>query len=380
MRIQPRIDGAKFGELIYLHRMRSTDSQPFTIAQHPMTMPSARGPASQAVVDSLLGTTPVDDLAAVIRNAVSASDDIVYDDDLQLALFCLYELHYGGIRDVDDALEWNPELIAARALIEAPFEAALRERIPTPTLDETSADAVSAFLFELTNEDAGPSLSRFVARKATGEQLREFLVQRSIYTLKEADPHSWAIPRLSGRAKAAMVEIQSDEYGGGRPHRMHSTIFAKTMSRAGLDTRYGAYVDVVPAITLASLNMMSMFGLHRRLRGSIAGHLAAFEMTSSIPNKFYGDGFRRNGYDSDATWYFDEHVEADAVHEQIAGRDLAGGLAEAYPHLLDDILFGAAACLAVDGWAGQHILDAWTEERSSLVAPLAPITPRRVDA
>jgi len=331
-------------------------------------MPTPRGPASRAVVDSLLGTNPVDDLSAIIETAVAASDDLVYDDDLQLALFCLYELHYGGIRDVDDDLEWNPELIRARSIIERAFEEELHRRIPTPVLDDSSADAVSAFLFDLTNEDAGPSLSRFVARKATDEQLKEFLVQRSIYTLKEADPHSWAIPRLSGRAKAAMVEIQSDEYGGGRPHRMHSAIFAKTMALAGLDNTYGAYVDVVPAITLASLNMMSMFGLQRRLRGAIAGHLAAFEMTSSIPNKFYGDGFRRNGYDSDATWYFDEHVEADAVHEQIAGRDLAGGLAEAQPELLPDILFGAAACLAIDGWAGQHILDAWTAERSSLVA------------
>src|SRR3712207_8445227 len=47
-----------------------------------------------------------------------------------------------------------------------------------------------------------------------------FRSQRSIYTLKEADPHSWAIPRLTGRAKAALVEIQSDEYGEGRPGRI----------------------------------------------------------------------------------------------------------------------------------------------------------------
>ena len=63
---------------------------------------------------------------------------------------------------------------------------------------------------------------------------------------------------------------------------------------------------------------MTLFGLHRRLRGAIAGHLAAFEMTSSLPNRTYGDGFRRLGFGGDVTGYFDEHVEADAVHEQIA--------------------------------------------------------------
>ncbi|HEV7184861.1 MAG TPA: iron-containing redox enzyme family protein, partial [Leifsonia sp.] len=163
-----------------------------------------------------------------------------------------------------------------------------------------------------------------------------------------------------------LVEVQSDEYGGGRPARMHSAIFAKTMRGVGLDDSYGAYVDRAPAVTLASFTMMSMFGLNRRLRGAIAGHLAAFEMTSSIPNRLYGNGFRRLGYGIDVTDYFDEHVEADAVHEQIAGRDLAGGLAEEHPELLPDIMFGARACLYVDGLVGAHMLDCWQAGRSSL--------------
>ena len=80
----------------------------------------------------------------------------------------------------------------------------------------------------------------------------------------------------------------------------------------------------------------------------------------------YGDGFRRLGFGPEATHYFDEHVEADAVHEQIAGRDLAGGLAEEQPDLLEDIMFGAAACLTVDGWVGDDMLAAFESGRSSL--------------
>ena len=128
--------------------------------------------------------------------------------------------------------------------------------------------------------------------------------------------------------------------------------------------------SVVPAPTLASMNLMSLFGLHRRLRGAIAGHLAAFEMTSSIPCRKYGNGFRRLGYGPEVTGYFDEHVEADAVHEQIAGRDLAGGLAELEPQVRDDVLWGAAAYLTVDGLAGAWMLDAWAAGRSSLLAPM----------
>jgi hypothetical protein len=341
------------------------------LTQTPMPLPEVRGPLSAAVRAALTGG-PTDALHAEATAAVDRAGDVLTDDDVQLALFTLYELHYGGIAGVDDDLEWDAGLLAARAALEAAHEAAMRAAVPTPARPEPTAEAVSAALFTLTGEDNGPSLSRWVARKADRGQIREFLVQKTIYTLKEADPHSWAIPRLSGRAKSALVEIQSDEYGGGRPKRIHSAIFARTLRAAGLDDSYGAYVDLVPAITLAALNTMSLFGLHRRLRGAIVGHLAAFEMTSSIPSKLYGDGFRRTGFDEDATWYFDEHVEADAVHEQIAGRDLAGGLVEADPSLLDDVLFGAAACLVVEGMVGAHVLAAWEGGTSALRRPLAP--------
>ena len=60
-------------------------------------------------------------------------------------------------------------------------------------------------------------------------QARELLnVLRSIYTLREADPHSWAIPRLTGRAKTALVEIQNDEYGNGDGSQMHAELFRRT--------------------------------------------------------------------------------------------------------------------------------------------------------
>jgi Iron-containing redox enzyme len=191
-------------------------------------------------------------------------------------------------------------------------------------------------------------------------------MHRSIYHLKEADPHTFAVPRLTGRAKAALIEIQFDEYGGGRPEDMHSALFASTMRACGLDDSYGAYVDTVPGYTLAASNAMSMFGLNRRLRASAAGHLAAFEATSSLPNRRYAAGVRRLGYDDEAARYFDEHVEADAVHEQVAAREMCGALVADDPHCAEDILFGAATCLLLDGLAGRQQLAAWAAGVSSL--------------
>jgi hypothetical protein len=211
--------------------------------------------------------------------------------------------------------------------------------------------------------------------QGTLDQLLEHVVHRSAYQLKEADPHSWAIPRLSARPKAALLEVQFDEYGAGRSERMHSVLFAETMAALGLDPSYGAYVDLLPGLTLAGVNLISYFGLHRRLRGALVGHLAAFEMTSSIPNRRYGNAFRRLGYGTDATRFYDEHVEADAVHEAIAAWDLAGGLARVEPHLADDILFGARALLALEARWAEHLLDAWRSGQSSLLGPVSSSLP-----
>ncbi|WP_309066805.1 iron-containing redox enzyme family protein [Microbacterium sp.] len=338
----------------------------------------ARGPVSAQLLTALrrpiaeAGDT-LSGFADAVTAAVAECQDIVRDDDLQLTLLILHGLHYGGVVDADEDWEWHPVTVAARVEIERAFEQHLREQIGEVPLPDADAESVASALFELTKPTPGPSVSRFVAKKATDEQVREYVVLRSVYTLKEADAQTWSIPRLEGRAKAAMVEIQADEYGGGRPDRMHSAIFARTMRELGLDDTYGAYLDAVPALTIASFTMMTMFGLNRRLRGASAGHYAAYEMTSSIPNKFLGDGFRRLGYGPEVTDYFDEHVEADAVHEQIAGRDLAGGIAEQEPSLLADVIFGARASMLVDGWAADHTLEEWTAGRSALRTPIAAV-------
>jgi hypothetical protein len=114
---------------------------------------------------------------------------------------------------------------------------------------------------------------------------------------------------------------------------------------------------------------MSSFGLHRRNRGKIVGHLAVFEMTSSIPNRRYATGLRRLGLDTaDATAFFDEHVTADAVHENIAAVDLAGGLVRVEPLLIDDILFGAQALVELERRWAAALLDSWAEDRVALLA------------
>ncbi|MET1033736.1 MAG: iron-containing redox enzyme family protein [Arthrobacter sp.] len=338
-----------------------------------MKLPAPRGPVTEALFATLARNDfadPLPTLAGAVEDALRDHGDVLYDDDLQLALLCLYELHYSGLEGVNERWEWHPPLLALRAGIEEAFEGRLRDGVSVMDAPPSGAQQVADRLFAMAATGGGPSVADFVARHADIGQVREFLIHKSVYQLKEADPHTWAIPRLTGRAKSAMVEIQADEYGGGRPGQMHSQLFARTMEGLGLKSGFGHYIDHVPAISLASVNAMSLFGLQRRLRGAIAGHLAIYEMTSSLPNAKYARGFRRLGFGAPVTDYFDEHVAADAVHEQIAGRDLAGGLIDEDPRLASDVFFGAASVCLLDELVGRWQLEAWGSGRSSLSARL----------
>ncbi len=294
-------------------------------------------------------------------------DDRLADEDLHLSLYVCYELFYRSFDEVDPRWEWEPSLLAVRGELESAFERELRGRVGEPVMNGDDPSRVPEALREIAESDDAPSLSRFIEREAGIEQLLEFMIHRSAYQLKEADPHTWAIPRMFGSPKAAIVEVQADEYGGGRPERIHASMFAESMSAVRLDPAYGAYLDRIPGVTLATVNLMSLCGLHRRRLGAIVGHLALFEMTSSIPNRRYGDGMRRLGFGRKATAFFDEHVLADAVHENIAAVDLAGGLARQQPELAGDILWGAHALVFLEGRWAAHLLDAWANDRSSLL-------------
>lgn len=336
------------------------------MAERLIELPPPRGPLTEQLFEALRESPPGRLEAPAGIDAV----DPLIDDDLQLALYVAYELHYTAVRGVDERWEWSPALLGFRAALERPFEEAVAELVEPATADELRS--VPEALQAIVADDPGPPLSRFVESQGSEEQVREHVVHRSAYQLKEADPHSWAIPRLGPVPKSALLEVQFDEYGGGRAERMHSALFAQTMAGLGLDTAYGAYLDRWPGVTLATVNLVSGFGLHRRRRGALVGHLAGFEMTSSIPNRRYGNALRRLGYGPEVTHFYDEHVEADAVHENIAAWDLAGGLAAAEPEVAADILFGARALLQVEALWAHHLMDSWERGESSLRAPLVP--------
>lgn len=308
-------------------------------------MPKPRGPLSEWVVARL--ATPVDG-----GHAPPADE---WDDEC-IALWTLHEMSYRGFEDAADDAEWQPAMLGVRRELEVALEQRLRRRWPGASADVTD---VPAALEALVAADDGPSLADHVRRRATTDEVLELFRQRSVYQLKEADPMTWVIPHLPTRAKAALVEVQYDEYGGGNPNRMHSHLFARGMVAVGLRAEYGAYVDDALPETLELNNALSMLGMHRRLRGAAVGHLAAFEMTSTLPSRKMVQGLDRLGLDGPMAAYFDEHVEADAIHELLAARDICGALAEDEPDQAAEILFGAFTCLDLEARLATALLTSW---------------------
>jgi hypothetical protein len=311
------------------------------------SLPKPRGALGVAVL-SALADVPVREVPRLDLAPESA-------DDAALTLWVLHELAYGGFVEVDDRADGEPELMRVRRRLEDDLERELRHRWPGVP---EGVDLGTGFFDWLADQD-GPSLARFVQAEATHEQVLDLLRVRSVYHLKEADPTTWVIPRLPVSAKAPLVELQYDEYGVGDPARLHSHLFARGMEASGLRPEPGVYVDDAPVEVLEQNNALSMFGLRRHLRGAAVGHLAAFEATSSLPSRRMAQGLQRLGLPAEIVGYYTEHVEADAVHEQVALRDVCVRLVAEEPGLEPDVWFGAWACLDLENRTARRLLSGW---------------------
>jgi hypothetical protein len=327
-------------------------------------LPAAYGPLSMAVRRCLTEPAPHDQLT---RIGASARDCDPYGLDLQLALYMCYELHYRGFAGVDPAWEWNPGLLHLRAQLERSFLTGVSRDVGLIEPGRTAGAEMDDLSIEVSDGN-GPSY--WLRDNGTWQQMLEYFVHRSLYHLKEGDPHAFVIPRLTGQAKASFVAVEFDEYGAGRGAKLHQQLFADLLVAAGLDAHYLAYLDVVPGEALAVVNLMSLFGLHRQHRGAAVGHFASTEITSSPGSRRLVEALQRLDAPSACVAFYHEHVEADAVHEQVVRHDVVGALVAREPHLDRDVVFGIRAHTAVEDRLADVLMAAWKAGEPSLRRPL----------
>lgn len=320
-------------------------------------LPAAAGPTSAAVTAHLAGR--VQDLTRV---RPGAADPLGLD--IQLTLYVCYELAYRGFAGVDPSFEWDADLIGLRGRLERVFLDHLRDRVP----DVHGVSAADEMQRVAAESEHGSGPAQFLL-SGTWQQMREYFVHRSLHRLKEADPQAWVIPRLTGQAKASFVAIEFDEYGSGHASHMDQRLFGELMAAAELDDAYLAYLNAVPAESLAVVNLMSMFGLHRSMRGAAVGHFAAAEITSPPYSQRLADALHRLDAPPACTRFYRQHAETwldDGVAIEVV-RDLLA----AEPELNDDIVFGIRAHDLVEGLLAEHLVKCWSAEHSSLLHPLA---------
>src|SRR3954447_14580042 len=124
-------------------------------------LPDPRGEVSALILDRL-----GPEVRAVPPALPPAPADPLADEDLQLALYCCYELHYRGFDGVDPEWEWEPSLLRLRRRLERWFEAALVDAVGAPE-DTVAPEEMDLALRAIAEAGEGPSLSRFIEARAT---------------------------------------------------------------------------------------------------------------------------------------------------------------------------------------------------------------------
>ena len=110
-----------------------------------------------------------------------------------------------------------------------------------------------------------------------------------------------------------------------------------------------------------------MFGLHRSMRGAIVGHFAGTEITSSPGARRIVDALVRMEAPAPCIHFYAEHVEADAVHEQVLRNDVVGNLIRQEPGIEKEVVFGLRALSYVEDRLARTLMAAWTQGQTALI-------------
>ena len=320
-------------------------------------LPRARGQLSEFV----LGSFKSDSTFSRMLPSVQVADPL-NDDDFQLALFLCYELHYRSVSYLE--LEWDPVLLSLRRDMEDVFVRGLRRY---GYQVESRPEHALATLDAMVQATKVKDVAEYLEVRGTLDQMREYCVLRSVSLLRSGDASAFGVARLKGRAKAAMARIQFGELGCGDARAMNSSQFSTTMTSLQLDPNYGAYTDHLPAVSLAAANLEWLFGLHQKWRGALVGQLTVGKMLSVDAMDHCCHAMQRLEGNAAGSQYFDARLNTDPIHAFIARNQLVAGLLETDPTLIDDVLFGARAHLALEDNLAHYVLAAWSKDHSSLL-------------
>ena len=266
--------------------------------------------------------------------------------------------------------EHDLTLAAVRLELERAFEASLAA-YALPDDMPAEPEAFGSWLEDLAlRRDVGlpaSGMAGFYRERATLEQMKEVVAQRSLFFLSEPDPWAMVIPTLRGEAKAGLLDVLLDEYGWGRLDHMHSTVYEELMGALELDTTFDAYADRAAWQYLASLNYQWMAARHRRLCRRMYGYIYLVEADSPDSMREYLAAWQRLGIDDErVTKFYDLHVTADEGHAQVALEEMVLPVVRAEPQAAPEIARGVLEGRVLHHAFSTHLAGRFGAGRSSL--------------
>jgi hypothetical protein len=293
-------------------------------------------------------------------------------DQAHRALYSLYGLAVWNAGTTVDPETWRQPLGKVRGYLEQGLRRYLeRRRIDLAPPADASLEQWMEDLALRTELPGDVPIGRFINEQIEYDQLREIVAQRSLFFLREPDPWIYAVPTLTGPAKAGLIDLLLDEYGWGKLDRMHSSIYAVLMERLELNTEVDHYERHTSWQYLATLNYQWMVALDTAFSRRLLGVVYLTEADSPLAMTNYLAAWDRLGVtDELITEFYDLHVHADENHRDVALKEVVMPVCAAEPGAAIEIAYGIVDGRTLEAEFGEHLLTRFERGESSLAEPV----------
>ncbi|CDR18236.1 iron-containing redox enzyme family protein [Streptomyces iranensis] len=157
-----------------------------------------------------------------------------------------------------------------------------------------------------------PFYRDFLEDRASAQDIRFYLAQETSLDPRFDDILSFLTVGTGGSEKMELVSNLWDEMGNGNPADVHTAVFARTLTDAGVSKEF-----INSNIMLESLvcgNVSAALALSRRHCYKAFGYFGVTEYLTPRRFRSYIVGCKRLGMPKSAYIYHDQHIQIDARH------------------------------------------------------------------
>ncbi len=192
-------------------------------------------------------------------------------------------------------------------------------------------------------EDLDPKPSTeglYFRNEMTETGYHRLLAIASLDGLVEASQLSRVLGGVGNEVQSMLTRIFFEEYGKGILARKHSSYFSTMLEEFEMETRPEAYFDLAPWEVLANINQSFFLCERKRNFLRYIGSLLFFEVSVPAAFKNYKLAGKRLGLSPEAVNYWEVHIKEDQRHGRWMLDDVALPLADRYPDLAWEIVWG----------------------------------------